>query len=46
MVQAINSVFDRLIAFECIDPNPQRVGSGTAFWAAVKGMVKLAVVCA
>jgi hypothetical protein len=46
MAQTINSVFDRLIAFECIDPNTQRVGGGTAFWAEVKGMVKLAVVCA
>ncbi len=41
MTQAISAVYDKLIAFECIDTNTRRRGSGTAFWLNVNDKVKL-----
>jgi len=41
MTQTISAVYDKVIAFECIDANTQRVASGTAFWLNVNGKVKL-----
>jgi hypothetical protein len=41
MTQKLDDVFDKLIAFECVDAKTQRRGSGTAFWLKVNDTVKL-----